>query len=200
MSKALTARQARIDVRQENPDRPLAEWRGLRVGDKVHFYFAGGPTGMPEPWTIVKMEEVFSSVGYEYYPSVTIRAANGKEQTFDHAERYSPVKYEEYHPHKELEPEEYHGHPTSALSSRQVRGCFGIRGSVQEADTQLVEAEAQLKEVIALVLEADKALQDGYADNADGRLASVVDVRNSLEQARIFLDEAIKQSGFVGNR
>jgi hypothetical protein len=67
-------------------------YNGIAVGDKVHLHFAGGPSNMPEPWIVTHIDYKFSTVSYSHHPSLTIRAANGVEETFDHAEIYSPRK------------------------------------------------------------------------------------------------------------
>jgi hypothetical protein len=45
---------------------------------------------MPRPWKLVDVENVFSSVDNKHHPKLTVEAANGKRETFDHAEMYSP--------------------------------------------------------------------------------------------------------------
>jgi hypothetical protein len=64
----------------------------IKPGDKIKLNFAGGPNDLPKPWILVRAEDKFSTVSYKNKPSVTIRASDGTERTFDDAEIYSPHK------------------------------------------------------------------------------------------------------------
>ena len=77
----------------------------INPSDKIILHFAGGPLNMPLPWILVKAEDKFSSVNYAFNPSVTVRAANGVEKTYDFAQHYSPMPYEVYLKYKEWEKE-----------------------------------------------------------------------------------------------
>ena len=62
----------------------------LMPGDPIKLHFAGGPADMPEPWSLVKARNYFSTVNWQLNPEVTVRAANGIECTFRNANYYSP--------------------------------------------------------------------------------------------------------------
>ena len=66
------------------------EERNITVGASVRLIFAGGPHDMPLPWIVTKAEYKYSSVNGKENPSLTVRASNGVERTFDRAEWYSP--------------------------------------------------------------------------------------------------------------
>lgn len=68
-----------------------ADGNTIKKGEKIKFHFAGAPHDMPSPWTLIKAENEFSTVNYRYNPSVTVRAANGVERTYDNAHYYSPI-------------------------------------------------------------------------------------------------------------
>ncbi len=64
----------------------------IKIGDQIKLNFAGGPHDMPAPWTLVKAEDKFTTVSYTHEPSITVRAADGTERTYDNANQYSPRK------------------------------------------------------------------------------------------------------------
>lgn len=64
----------------------------IEPGDRIHLHFAGGPSDMPEPWLLIKAEDKFTTVSWSFQPSITVRAANGVERTFDNATVYSPTQ------------------------------------------------------------------------------------------------------------
>ena len=67
-----------------------ADGNTINPGDGIKLSFAGGPSDMPTPWTLVRAENYPSSVNYKLNPRVIVRAANGKERTYDTANVYSP--------------------------------------------------------------------------------------------------------------
>jgi len=62
----------------------------IKIGEEIDMNFAGGPADMPAPWTLEKADNYFSTVGYSNEVRITVKAANGKEMTFDTASVYSP--------------------------------------------------------------------------------------------------------------
>lgn len=64
----------------------------INPGDPIALHFAGGPHDMPQPWTLVKAEDVFTTVSWSMKPQVTVRAADGTERIYSNAEVYSPMK------------------------------------------------------------------------------------------------------------
>ena len=66
------------------------EERNIKIGDSVILHFAGGPNDMPLPWIVIKLEYKHSTVNYKLNPSITVRASNGIERTFDFANIYCP--------------------------------------------------------------------------------------------------------------
>ncbi len=65
----------------------------IKVGDYVKFNFAGGPSDMPEPWKLEKVEYIFSTVNYKRNLCLTVKARNGKVEVYKFARDYSPRKY-----------------------------------------------------------------------------------------------------------
>lgn len=79
----------------ESGDLLDADGNTIKKGDKIYMGFAGRPSDMPQPWTLVSAENFPSSVNYKLNPRVTVRAADGTERTYDYANRYSPRKINE---------------------------------------------------------------------------------------------------------
>jgi len=62
----------------------------IKIGDYIRLHFAGFPINMPQPWTLIKAENYFSTVGYDNRVRLEVKADNGNEMSFDDVHYYSP--------------------------------------------------------------------------------------------------------------
>lgn len=67
----------------------------IHFGDKIKLHFAGCPSDMIEPFTLVSAKEFFTTVNYKHEIELLIRSFNGIERTFSFARYYNPEPYEE---------------------------------------------------------------------------------------------------------
>ena len=70
-----------------------ADGKIIKPGENIWFTWAGQPVDMPTPWTLVKAFNEISTERNAYMPCATVRAANGRVETYKNIDWNSPRTY-----------------------------------------------------------------------------------------------------------